>query len=83
MANQNNQQQNIQAQQQPRSEETQPAAQQQAQRPGGEKRFRVKEEARVARGGSFYTLPKGKTISTFGYDIQALKNQGVQLEEVA
>jgi hypothetical protein len=48
-----------------------------------EKRFRVKEEAKIARGGSCYTLSKGKTISSYGYDIQALKNQGVQLEEVA
>ena len=81
MANPNNQQQNIQAQQ--RVEEPQPAAQQAPRSNGGEKRFRVKEEAQVARGGSHYTLPKGKTISSHGYDIQALKNQGVQLEEVA
>lgn len=68
-------------QQQNNQEQAQPA--QQERRPGGERRFRVKEEAKIARGGSCYTLPKGKTISSYGYDIQALKNQGVQLEEVA
>ena len=47
-----------------------------------ERRFLVKEEARIPRGGSHYTLPKGKVISSLGYDIQSLKNQGVKLEEV-
>lgn len=47
-----------------------------------EKRFVVKQEAQVARGGSCYTLPKGKVISSHGYDIAALKKSGVQLEEV-
>ena len=46
-----------------------------------ERRFLVKEEARIPRGGSHYTLPKGKVISSLGYDIQSLKNQGVKLEE--
>lgn len=81
MANQNNNQQNTQAQQ--RAEEPQPAVQQAPRTGGGEKRFRVKVEAKIPRGGSFYTLPQGKTISSHGYDIQALKQQGVQLEEVA
>lgn len=47
-----------------------------------ERKFLVKEEARVPRGGSHYTLPKGKVISSLGYDIANLKNQGVKLEEV-
>jgi len=46
-----------------------------------ERKFLVKEEARIPRGGSHYTLPKGKVISSLGYDIQSLKNQGVKLEE--
>ena len=50
--------------------------------PPRERRFRVLETAEVPRGASFYTLPKGKTISSMGYDITALKNQGVRLEEV-
>ena len=72
-----NQQQNPQEQKRPEEHA------QQALRTGGEKRFLVKEEARIARGGSHYTLPKGKTISSYGYDIPALRAQGVQLEEVA
>jgi hypothetical protein len=47
-----------------------------------ERRFLVKEDARVPRGGSHFTLPKGKVISSLGYDIAALRNQGVKLEEV-
>jgi len=47
-----------------------------------ERRFLVKEEAKIPRGGSHYLLPKGKIISSLGYDIQTLKNQGVKLEEV-
>jgi hypothetical protein len=82
MANPNNnpQQQTTQLQQQ-RSEE--PQAPQATRTGGGEKHFRVKEEVQVARGGSHFTLTKGKLISSFGYDIHALKTQGVQLEEVA
>ena len=49
--------------------------------PMKERKFLVKEEARIPRGGSHYTLPKGKVISSLGYDIQSLKNQGVKLEE--
>ena len=50
--------------------------------PMKERKFLVKEEAKIPRGGSHYTLPKGKVISSLGYDIQSLKNQGVKLEEV-
>lgn len=65
-----------------RTEDHTPPAQQ-ALRPGGEKRFLVQETAQIARGGSHYTLTKGKTISSHGYNIQALLAQGVKLEEVA
>jgi len=78
MANPNQQNNN----QQNRSEETHPAAQQSMRTGTGEKRFRVKEEAKIARGGSCYTLTKGKTISSHGYDIKALISQGVQLEQI-
>ena len=69
----------------------QPKADEQAQQhsapasrdPNKEQRFRVLKTAQLARGGSHYVLTEGKTISSHGYDIQALKNQGVQLEEVA
>ena len=74
-----NQQQNNQSQ---RSEDHEQPTQQ-ARRPGGERIFLVKEEAKIARGGSCYTLPRGKRISSHGYDIKALLSQGVQLEEVA
>ena len=47
-----------------------------------ETRYLVKEEAKIPRGASHYTLTKGKIISNLGYDIAALKNQGVKLEEV-
>jgi hypothetical protein len=47
-----------------------------------ERRFLVKEEAQIPRGGSHFLLRKGKVISSLGYDIQTLKNQGVKLEEV-
>ena len=65
-----------------RAEEHTPAAQQ-ALKPSGERRFLVQETTPIARGGSHYTLTKGKTISSHGYDIQALRAQGVKLEEVA
>ena len=68
--------------QQPRNDEqghSAPAARD----PNKEQKFLVQETAQIARGGSNYTLPKGKTISSHGYDIKALRSQGVQLEEVA
>lgn len=48
-----------------------------------ERRFLVEESAEIPRGGSSYVLAKGKTISSFGYDIAALKRQGVKLKEVS
>ena len=51
--------------------------------PNKEQRFRVLKTAQLARGGSHYVLTEGKTISSHGYDIKALRSQGVQLEEVA
>ena len=80
MANPNQQPQNN---NQARNSEDHEHPTQQARRPSGERRFLVKEEAKIARGGSCFTLPKGKTISSHGYDIKALISQGVQLEEVA
>jgi hypothetical protein len=47
-----------------------------------ERRYLVKETVQVPRGASYYTLPKGKTISSMGYDVPALKRMGVKLEEV-
>jgi hypothetical protein len=46
-----------------------------------ERRYLVKETAAIPRGGSHFTLPKGKVISSLGFDIEALKRQGVKLEE--
>jgi len=51
--------------------------------PAREKRFLVEESAEIPRGGSSYMLAKGKTISSHGYDIAALKRQGVKLKEVS
>jgi hypothetical protein len=47
-----------------------------------ERKFLVDETAELPRGGSSYVLSKGKTISSHGYDIAALKRQGVKLTEV-
>jgi hypothetical protein len=47
-----------------------------------ERKFLVTESAEIPRGGSSYLLRKGKTISSHGYDIEALKRQGVKLTEV-
>ena len=44
--------------------------------------FRVIEEARVKRGSTYYTLPKGKLVSSFSYDLDELIAAGVQLEPV-
>ena len=46
------------------------------------KRYTVLEEARIARLGSHYILPKGKIISNQGYDIDELERLGAKLEEV-
>ena len=48
-----------------------------------EQKFLVTEDAEIPRGGSSYKLSKGKTISSMGYDIEALKRQGVKLREVS
>jgi hypothetical protein len=48
-----------------------------------EQKFLVTEDAEIPRGGSSYKLAKGKTISSHGYDIEALKRQGVKLREVS
>lgn len=48
-----------------------------------ERLFLVLETAQIPRQGSWFTLPKGKVISSQGYDIEALKRQGVKLEEAA
>ncbi len=54
-----------------------------AQQPAKERKFLVEETAEIPRGGSSYVLSKGKTISSHGYDIAALKRQGVKLKEVS
>jgi len=59
------------------------AALPEAVQPPREKRFLVEESAEIPRGGSSYVLAKGKTISSHGYDIAALKRQGVKLKEVS
>ena len=62
----------------------QPQAQaQEAPQPVKERKFLVEETHELPRGGSSYLLPKGKTISSHGYDIAALKRQGVKLKEVS
>ena len=47
-----------------------------------ERRFLVEETAEIPRGGSSYLLARGKTISSHGYDIAALKRHGVKLKDV-
>jgi hypothetical protein len=47
-----------------------------------EKMYRVLADAKVARGGSHYTLRKGRIISEHGYDIEFLRSLKVQLEAV-
>jgi len=54
-----------------------------APRAARERRYLVLETAQIPRGGSHFTIPKGKIISSQGYDIDALKRQGVKLEEAA
>lgn len=44
-----------------------------------ERKFLVERETRVPRGSTYYTLPAGKVISSFGYDIEALLAAGVPL----
>ena len=82
MANeQQNRNQNQGNNQQPKADEQAHSAPA-ARDPNKEQKFLVQETAQIARGGSNYTLPKGKTISSHGYDIKALRAQGVKLEEV-
>ena len=50
--------------------------------PVTERKFLILEEAKIPRGASNYTLPKGKTISSQGYDIDALQSMGVKMKEV-
>lgn len=66
----------IQTAAQPDSKPAQPAK-------ARERKFLVLETAQIPRGGSHFTLPKGKVISSQGYDIEGLKRQGVKLEEAA
>ena len=83
MANeQQNRNQNQGNNQQPKADEQAHSAPA-ARDPNKEQRFRVLKTAQLARGGSHYVLTEGKTISSHGYDIKALRSQGVQLEEVA
>jgi|GEM_PF-6376235 hypothetical protein len=67
-----------QQQQQKRNDEPQRAHEQAPK----ERIYRVTQEIKIPRGGSHYLLPAGKTLSSHGYDIPALKRLGVQLEEV-
>jgi hypothetical protein len=71
-------QQNQQPTLQPQTSTDQPSNQ-----PAKERRFLVEETAEIPRGGSSYVLSKGKTISSHGYDIAALKRQGVKLKDVS
>lgn len=49
-----------------------------------ERKFRLLADVVIKRGASKVPLAKGKILSSFGYDIEALRLQdGVQLEEVA
>ena len=73
--------------QNPNQSQQQPQAQVQSEQPSKaqppkERKFLVDETAELPRGGSSYVLSTGKTISSHGYDIAALKRQGVKLTEV-
>jgi hypothetical protein len=76
MAQQNQQNQ---PQLQPQTQDKTPEAPQ----PQKERKFLVEETMEIPRGGSSYVLTKGKTISSHGYDIAALKRQGAKLKDVS
>ncbi len=46
------------------------------------KLYRVLKPAQITRGASTYNLPAGKPITNRDYDIESLRAQGVQLEEI-
>ena len=47
-----------------------------------ERKFRVVADAKVCSGAAHYMLKKGHVVSSFGYNIEALKKSNVQLEEI-
>lgn len=46
------------------------------------KMFLVKSPGRIFKGGASYELRPGKVVSELHYDIDGLRKQGVQLEEI-
>lgn len=44
--------------------------------------FRVLQPAKITRGAASYNLPAGKVITNRDYDVESLRQQGVQLEEM-